>query len=814
MKTEPTTAADAVTQAREHERERRFGDARRIVERARERWPEDRGLRHRLAVATYQDSDLHAGRRHGQALEILAEGGPVEQSQDAEALAIAGDVHRRRWEHDGRLDHLHRALFFYRRGAGLGVAADGGRTAVDAAFALDLLADVEKREDPDSPVPADRAEEARKWREAVVQALPDPDEWEPLLRLAEALIGLRRAGEAEPWLERAKPMLDEHGREVEAFARQVGAIVRLQEAASDIEAFAGSTPGQVLARFLGDRAAGAETAFLGKIGLALSGGGFRASLFHIGVLARLAELDALRRVEVLSCVSGGSILGAHYYLKVRKLLQEAPDSKLERDDYVTLVEELIVEFVAGVQQNVRVRLLSAPHRTLKMGISRTYSRTMRAGELYESCLYSRIEDGENKAPRHLTGLFIRPQGEPEDFRPSRDNWGRRAKVPILVINATTLNTGHNWQYTASWMGEPPAAIDEEIDSADRLRRFYYAQAPEDWQTTRLGYAVAASACVPGLFAPVRLAGLYPDMTLQLVDGGVHDNQGIASLIDQDCSVMLVSDASGQKETIEQMPGDPLAVLPRTNTVLMARVRQAEHLDLATRRAASVLRGLMFIHLRQGLDRHPRTWIGGDPETAAEGPETHSPTTSYGVRKDVQRALAEIRTDLDAFSDLEALALMNSGYRMTAETFGDCVQGLPDPVAHRWRFQDVDAAVAGGAGHDRLLHAVSAGREMFFKLSRLSPAARAAGALVTVLALAALVYAVWALSGESVDARVIVVAVAGLVALTALARKSAIVLQIMCAPLVLLGATVVWVGVLLHLRFVDRWYLRYGRVPPS
>ena len=48
------------------------------------------------------------------------------------------------------------------------------------------------------------------------------------------------------------------------------------------------------------------------LGLALSGGGFRASFFHIGVLARLAELDLLRRVEALSTVSGGSIVGALY----------------------------------------------------------------------------------------------------------------------------------------------------------------------------------------------------------------------------------------------------------------------------------------------------------------------------------------------------------------------------------------------------------------------------------------------------------------------------------------------------------------------
>ena len=45
-----------------------------------------------------------------------------------------------------------------------------------------------------------------------------------------------------------------------------------------------------------------------KLGLALAGGGFRASLFHLGVLRRMAELDLLRYVQVLSTVSGGSIV--------------------------------------------------------------------------------------------------------------------------------------------------------------------------------------------------------------------------------------------------------------------------------------------------------------------------------------------------------------------------------------------------------------------------------------------------------------------------------------------------------------------------
>jgi predicted acylesterase/phospholipase RssA len=48
-----------------------------------------------------------------------------------------------------------------------------------------------------------------------------------------------------------------------------------------------------------------------KIGLALSGGGFRASLFHLGVVRRLAAEGRLAKVERIASVSGGSITAAH-----------------------------------------------------------------------------------------------------------------------------------------------------------------------------------------------------------------------------------------------------------------------------------------------------------------------------------------------------------------------------------------------------------------------------------------------------------------------------------------------------------------------
>src|ERR1700754_2819456 len=51
-----------------------------------------------------------------------------------------------------------------------------------------------------------------------------------------------------------------------------------------------------------------------KIGLALSGGGFRATLYHLGLLRFLRDADLLRQVTHITSVSGGSIMAAHLAL--------------------------------------------------------------------------------------------------------------------------------------------------------------------------------------------------------------------------------------------------------------------------------------------------------------------------------------------------------------------------------------------------------------------------------------------------------------------------------------------------------------------
>jgi len=300
------------------------------------------------------------------------------------------------------------------------------------------------------------------------------------------------------------------------------------------------------------------------------------------------------------------------------------------------------------------------------------------------------------------------------------------------------------------MGEPPANINTEVDGNDRLRRMYYQQAPKPHNHIRLGHAVAASACVPGIFEPLALPNLYPEKVVRLVDGGVHDNQGTGGLLGEECTVVLVSDASGQMGTTNN-PGPGLfGVSIRSNSILMARVRDSEFRELEARRRSSLLRGLMFIHLKKDLEVDPVDWIGcDDPYEAfdeAHTPERRGTVTSYGVRKDVQQSLSSIRTDLDSFSDKEAFALMLSGYRMAAKEFAESIKGFP-PVADerpQWRFLSIEKQMDRVKGfedaHQDLMDSLRVGSSRILKVWKLNsmlPTALLVGCLTLVGVFAAI-----------------------------------------------------------------------------
>jgi predicted acylesterase/phospholipase RssA len=650
-----------------------------------------------LALCTYKDEELPPSARFDDALALLESIGLRDpNNKNAETLGLGGAVYKRKWERGGKLEDAYASLNFYRAAYESNPGQDLGFGGVNAALLLDILASrlarIARRSGGAMEEAAKLREEAKSLRQAMRNSLPAAAEHSPglshdywyLATLAEIEFGLENYKAAGEWLQKAAAL--EPGAQaspanlwmLQTTAEQFAKLARLHHAWPPAETDAPDAwhpAWRALISLVSPEAVLALSAQRGKVGLALSGGGFRASFFHLGVLARLAEVDALRGVEVLSTVSGGSILGAHYYLEVQRLLETKLDSirapeadgatnptsaeTITREDYIDIVRRVQKDFLEGVESNIRMSAFADFRRNLKMLFGHGYTRSHFLGELYEERLYAKI--GDRPGPRDMHQLLVAPKGEAAPFKPKFANWRRRAKAPVLLLASTSLNSGHNWHFTASWMGEPPGLL-VAFDANERYRRLYYRQAPSTLQKYRLGHAVAASACVPGLFEPLTIEGLYPDRTVRLVDGGVHDNQGVAGLIDEGCALILCSDASGQMTDLRSPSEDPPNVVMRASSVLQARVREAEYQDLRSRADSRSVEGFMFLHLKKGLHVDPLPWVGCTDDQAV-GPDERK-DTDYHVNKQLQRLIAGIRTDLDSFSEVEAYSLMASGYLMT------------------------------------------------------------------------------------------------------------------------------------------------------
>lgn len=459
-----------------------------------------------------------------------------------------------------------------------------------------------------------------------------------------------------------------------------------------------------------------------RLGLSLSGGGFRASLFHIGVLARLAELDLLRQVDVLSCVSGGSIIGALYYLYLKRELDA--HGEVDTPRLTEIVAEMEYHFLSVVQKNLRWRVFSSMASNIRLSRA-DFSRTDRFGDMLDQLLYRPVFGGDQGRPVEMRTLAIHPRGH-RDFNPVIDNGMRHCKVPVLMINATTLNTGHNWRFGIDRMGEPPrSAAARQVDKNWLLCQSRYNGLSHDYANMPLGQAVAASAAVPGFFEPYPLSRLYPHAELpkrhlraELVDGGVYDNLGVDVLRERGCTHFLVSDASGQLSDQAEPDTRIGSTIGRSSDILMGRVRELQLARLLERHPKNVV----LMHMMREMEA---------PEFKPIGPADHghvirdradTDVTSYGIERRVQKLLACMRTDLDAFSDTEAFALMADGYLMTKRAFDELekkqanwTNGVEHPFG-RWRF----AALFGALRQPSkgLLKRLEVARHRFFKGQRL------------------------------------------------------------------------------------------------
>jgi hypothetical protein len=167
------------------------------------------------------------------------------------------------------------------------------------------------------------------------------------------------------------------------------------------------------------------------------------------------------------------------------------------------------------------------------------------------------------------------------------------------------------------------------------------------------------------------------------------DQGTVALLAQNCNLLIVSDAAGQL-MLETEPKPGLTGLgsyaARSMDTLMERVRMANYADLAARVRTKLLRGMMFLHMKDGLDADVIRL-----KFSQEAYDLHrAPLSPLGVRKDFQKAVAELRTDLDDFSADESNALMACGYRMAATAFERDLRQFQSligaPVVGKWPFE--------------------------------------------------------------------------------------------------------------------------------
>ena len=230
------------------------------------------------------------------------------------------------------------------------------------------------------------------------------------------------------------------------------------------------------------------------VALCLSGGGYRAALFHLGVIRRLNELGTLGHVDTISGVSGGSILAGFLAQHVERWPQ--PGERIEG-----FAENLAPKFRDFTRKNIRTLwILRRPGNAAAavQGLQRRYAKDI--------------------IQLPLSGLPDRPQ---------------------YVFSATDLSFGVNWVFRRERTGSYEAG--------------YLRPPPADWPAAK---AVAASSCFPPAFEPMPLdiapeelkGGKAPqgprrdelERDLHLSDGGVYDNMALEAVW-KDHAVVLVSD---------------------------------------------------------------------------------------------------------------------------------------------------------------------------------------------------------------------------------------------------------------------------------
>ena len=338
----------------------------------------------------------------------------------------------------------------------------------------------------------------------------------------------------------------------------------------------------------------------GGLCLALSGGGFRATLFHLGALRRLNELGLISSAATISSVSGGSIMAA---CLADALLASPPTDGKPMANFDALVNKV--------------------HEVTSYNLRRTILLKKLEPQNWDDSLAELVA---RELEGHITSRTL-------PALPDK---------PRFVFVATDIAFGVDWIYAKDIAGDYQAGYKKS-----------------GLGSIKIAYAAAASACFPPIFAPLEplikgseLKGGYAKGSdadlcrdrVRLSDGGVYDNMGLEPIW-KNAETLLVSDAGGLFEFAADR--GTVSDVKRYPDIMgnQARALRKRWLIASFVAAAGPGKpGLKGTYWSTGSDRS--RYIDGD---------------KTGYSPEVARLIAQIRTDLDDFSLAEAAILENHGY---------------------------------------------------------------------------------------------------------------------------------------------------------
>ncbi len=363
------------------------------------------------------------------------------------------------------------------------------------------------------------------------------------------------------------------------------------------------------------------------IGLCLSGGGYRATLFHAGALLRLNEAGLLGRIDRISSVSGGSIAaGALAVIWAKLEWQEVARTGA----VATNLQELFLPLVRAqtadaIDAEAGFKGL-LPFRTAADGIAESYADNF-AGE-------KTLQDLPDK--------------------------------PRFVFNSCSQMSGRNWrfakQYAADW----------------RVGRIDAPGLP-------LSKVVAASSAFPPFLSPVNFD--LSDYNVQemegsdlntppysnrivLTDGGVYDNLGVEPVWKR-LKTVLISNASRPFADIADPDSDWLSQMRRTIDILMDQQEAMRERIIVQAYKTGHRRGALW-----GLQTTLANYVCNDQAGLSDSELDYAKT---------------FRTRLNEFTGDEQVLLIRAGYdhcnaglRGTSDLCAIGLnipppKGLPDPL---------------------------------------------------------------------------------------------------------------------------------------